>query len=41
MKRIENDEQFNLQAVDEIKYYEDQMNSSIGIKVIGYFIACF
>jgi putative ABC transport system permease protein len=39
--RIENDEQFNLQAVDEIKYYEDQMNSSIAIKVIGYFIALF
>ncbi len=39
--RIENDEQFNLQAIDEIKYYEDQMNSSIAIKVIGYFIALF
>lgn len=39
--RIENDEQFNLQAIDEIKYYEDQMNSSIAIKVIGYFIAVF
>ena len=39
--RLQNDEQFNLKAVDEKEYYEDQMTASIAIKVVGYFIAAF
>jgi putative ABC transport system permease protein len=41
INRIQNDEQFNLKAVDEKTYYEDQMTASIAIKVVGYFIAVF
>jgi putative ABC transport system permease protein len=40
-KRIQEDEQFNLKAVEEKKYYEDQMTASIAIRVVGYFIAAF
>ena len=39
--RIQNDEQFNLKVVDERKYYEDQMLSSLAIRIVGYFIAAF
>ena len=41
IERIENDEQFNLKVVDERKYYEDQMTSSLAIRIVGYFIATF
>lgn len=41
INRIENDEQFNLKAVDERQYYEGQMTASIAIKVVGYFLASF
>lgn len=41
VKRIEDDEQFNLKVVTERKYYEDQMTAAIFIKVVGYFIAGF
>jgi putative ABC transport system permease protein len=40
-KRIEENEQFNLKAIEETTYYEDQMSSSIQIKFIGYLIAGF
>lgn len=33
------DEQFNLKVVDEPTYFEEQMDSSLQIKIIGYFIA--
>jgi putative ABC transport system permease protein len=39
--RIETDEQFNLKAVDEKKYYADQMTASIAVKIVGRFIATF
>jgi putative ABC transport system permease protein len=39
--RLENDEQFNLKAIDEKEYYEEQMTASIAVKVVGYFIAAF
>jgi len=39
--RLQNDEQFNLKAIEEKEYYEDQMTASIAIKVVGYFIAAF
>ena len=39
--RLRNDEQFNLKAIDEKKYYEEQMTASIAVKVVGYFIAAF
>lgn len=35
------DERFQLNAVRETKYFEDQMSASIAIKVIGYIIAAF
>jgi putative ABC transport system permease protein len=41
MQQIENDERFNLKAIDERKYYEEQMTASIAVKVVGYFIAAF
>jgi putative ABC transport system permease protein len=39
--RLQNDEQFNLKAVDEKKYYEEQMSASKAVKYVGYFIAAF
>ncbi len=39
--RLQNDEQFNLKAIDEKEYYEEQMTASIAVKVVGYFIAAF
>ena len=39
--RIQVNEQFNLQAVEETAYYEEQMTSSIAIKFVGYLMAGF
>ena len=41
IKRIRDDEQFNLKVVDEPEYYEAQMTSSIAIKFVGFVIAAF
>jgi putative ABC transport system permease protein len=38
---VNNDEQFNLKAVDEEKFYIDQMSASLAIKYVGYVIATF
>jgi putative ABC transport system permease protein len=39
--RIETNEQFNLKAVEETVYYEEQMTSSVAIKFVGYLMAGF
>ncbi len=39
--RLTEDEQFNLKVIEETKYFEEQMTSSIAIKVIGFMIAGF
>lgn len=41
LKRIRDDEQFKLDAVDETQYYERQMTASIAIKFVGFAIAGF
>jgi len=41
MKRIRDDDQFKLDAVDETLYYERQMTASIAIKFVGFAIAGF
>jgi putative ABC transport system permease protein len=41
IKRIRDDEQFNLKVVDEQQYYQDQMTATIAIRIVGYFIAGF
>jgi putative ABC transport system permease protein len=41
MKRIRDDEQFKLDAVDEPQYFERQMTASIAIKFVGFAIAAF
>jgi putative ABC transport system permease protein len=41
VERIRDDKQFNLKVVEETKYYEDQMTTSIALKFIGYVIAGF
>ncbi len=41
LKRIREDEQFKLDAMDEPAYYERQMTASIGLKFVGYAIAVF
>ncbi len=41
MKRIRDDDQFKLDAVDETTYYERQMTASIAIKFVGFAIAGF
>jgi putative ABC transport system permease protein len=41
IKRISENEQFNLSVVDEATYYERQMSSSLAIKFVGYVIAAF
>lgn len=41
LNRIRNDEQFKLDAVDEVTYYERQMTASIAIKFVGFVIAGF
>lgn len=38
---IQDDKQFNLNAVTETKFFEDQMSASIAIKFIGYIMAAF
>ncbi len=39
--RIRDDKRFNLDAVDEAKYFEQQMTSSLAIKFVGIAIAGF
>lgn len=41
LKRIRDDDQFKLDAVDETQYYERQMTASIAIKFVGFAIAGF
>jgi putative ABC transport system permease protein len=41
IRRIQEDEQFNLKVVDEPQYYEDQMTASLAIRIVGFFIAAF
>jgi putative ABC transport system permease protein len=41
LKRIRDDEQFKLDAVDETQYFERQMTASIAIKFVGFAIAGF
>ena len=40
-KLLHDSEQFNLQAVEETQFYENQMTASIAVKLIGYVIAGF
>ena len=39
--RIRDDKQFNLNPVNETKYFEDQMTAALAMKFLGYFIAVF
>jgi putative ABC transport system permease protein len=41
VRRIQDDEQFNLKVVDEPQYFADQMTASLAIRIVGYFIAGF
>jgi putative ABC transport system permease protein len=41
LKRIREDEQFKLDAVDEATYYERQMSASFAIKFVGVVFAAF
>ena len=41
ISRIQDDEQFNFKVIDEPHYYDDQLSSSIAIRVVGFFIAAF
>ena len=41
INRIQNDEQFNLKVVDEPSFFEEQMSSSLAIRIVGYCIAGF
>jgi putative ABC transport system permease protein len=41
IRRIQEDEQFNLKVVDERQYFEDQMTASLAIRIVGFFIAAF
>ncbi len=41
VQELSEDKRFQLSAIRETKYYEDQMESSAFIKYIGYFIAVF
>ncbi len=41
IKKIRDDDQFKLQPVKEMKYFENQMSASIAIKFIGYVIGAF
>lgn len=41
LKRLRDDEQFKLHAVDEPEYYERQMSASIAIKFVGWVLAVF
>ncbi len=40
-QQIEENEQFNLKAIEESAYFEEQMTTSIVIKFVGYVIAAF
>ena len=37
--RIQNDEQFNLKAIEETAYFEEQMTAAIAIKLFSYLLA--
>lgn len=39
--RLENDEQFKLKAVRETEYFEEQMSSTIALKIFGYVLFLF
>jgi putative ABC transport system permease protein len=39
IKRLRDDEQFKLQPVDERQYYEDQMSSSIFVRIVAWVLA--
>lgn len=41
IKRIRDDEQFNLKVIGETEYFESQMTASIAIRWVGYVIAGF
>lgn len=41
IKRIQDDEQFNLKVIDEKQYYEEQMTASLAWRIIAYVIAAF
>lgn len=41
LKRIRDDEQFKLDAMDEPAYFERQMTASIAIRFVGFAIAIF
>jgi putative ABC transport system permease protein len=41
IRRIQEDEQFNLKVVDEPEYFENQMTASLAIRIVGMFIAAF
>jgi putative ABC transport system permease protein len=41
LKRIRDDEQFKLDAMDEPAYFEQQMTASIALKFVGYAIGVF
>ncbi|HLJ12185.1 MAG TPA: ABC transporter permease [Planctomycetaceae bacterium] len=41
LNRIRDDEQFKLDAVDEMQYFEKQMTASIAIQFVGFAIAGF
>ena len=41
IKRLQEDDQFNLKAIDESEYFAEQMTASIGIKFVGYVIGAF
>ena len=41
IRQLKEDDQFNLEVLEETKYYAEQMTSAIAIKFIGYVIAGF
>lgn len=41
IKQLSEDKRFQLTAIRETRYFEDQMSASIAIKFIGYIIAAF
>ncbi|MEQ1905438.1 MAG: ABC transporter permease, partial [Pirellulaceae bacterium] len=41
INRIRDDEQFKLKALEETKYFEDQMSASIVIRVVGLIMGAF
>jgi putative ABC transport system permease protein len=41
IQRLEENEQFNLKAVDEVAYYEEQTVTAVAVKYFGFFLATF